>query len=94
MSTQTPSDLERFAAFLQRTDEHAARHVELLAQADRLLAGTEAESAASRTALAARLERWRYQHLHRCAGQLAAEDRRLVDALDLAANRLAGRAPR
>ena len=44
--------------------------------------------------LAVRLERWRYQVLKRLGGRLAAEDGRLAEALDLAANALAGRAPR
>jgi 2-iminoacetate synthase len=94
MSTQAQPPLRRFAEFIQRTDDHAAYFVELLTEADRLLGGPEPASAAQRMALAARLERWRYRRLNRSAGQLSAEDRGLVDALDLAANRLAGRSPR
>ncbi len=86
--------LERFSAWIQTEDAHAARHLELLAQAQRVLEGTERASAAQRAELADRLERWRYQLLSERQGQLRPQDLQLAEVLDLAANRLGARPDR
>lgn len=95
MATEIPS-LDRFAPWLRRTDPHASFRLPLLEEAEQALAApSEGEGPTPlRHALAAKLERWRYQHLNERRGQFEAEDRQLADALDLAANALAGRAPR
>jgi len=82
------------AEWIRSTDEHAAERLQLAEEVDRAMAAGPAVEAVERRGLAERLERWRYQHLARRAGRFEPEDRRLVDALDLAANQLAGRAPR
>jgi len=92
-SAQDPA-LGPFAEWIRTTDEHAAERLQLADEVDRAMAAGGSVDSVERRALAARLERWRYQHLARRAGRLGPEDRRFVDALDLAANRLAGRAPR
>jgi 2-iminoacetate synthase len=94
MSAQAPLPLICFAQRVRATDEHAAHHLPLLQQAARLVAGEEQQPPRARRALAARLERWRYGLLNRLEGRLSPEDRLLADALDSAANELAGRAPR
>lgn len=94
MSIQVVRELKAFSEWIQAEDAHAGRHLELLAQAQRLLEGPESASEAQRAQLADRLERWRYQWLSARRGQLRPEDLRLAEALDLTANRLAGRADR
>lgn len=86
--------LRSFVPFVQATDEHAASRLALLERADRLLAHGREAGLEDRRALAEKLERWRYQHLSRRGFELTAEERGLADALDLAANALAGRGPR
>ncbi len=93
MTTQIEPPLGSFADWIRATDEHVSARLETLAEAERVL--TEApEAPVERQALATKLERWRYQHLNSRCGRLAPEDLGLVAALDLAANELAGRAPR
>jgi len=86
--------LRRFSAWVRQTDDHAASHLLLAEQAERLLPQSDHALAEEQRALAAKLERWRYHHLSHRAGRLVPEDWALLDALDTAANRLAGRAPR
>ncbi len=96
MPTETPTSLHGFADWLRSTDPHASFHLPLLDEVERALANPPGgdNPLKERRALAAKLERWRYQHLNECGGRLEPEDRRLADALDLAANELAGRPPR
>ena len=88
--------LDRFADWLRRTDPHASFRLPLLEEAEQALAAPSQVEGGTPSchALAARLERWRYQHLNERRGQFESEDRQLADALDLAANALAGRARR
>jgi len=94
MTTQIEPPLGSYADWIRATDVHASHRLELLQQAVRWLADEEDASAGDRHDLAAALARWRYQLLNACCGQLAARDRGLAEALDLAANELAGRDPR
>jgi 2-iminoacetate synthase len=95
MSVEIPSVSPAIVDWVRRTDPHAGHRLPLLEEAERLLAPDgQPGKPVERRRLAAKLERWRYQHLERCAGRVGAEDRRLVDVLDLAANELAGRPPR
>ncbi|MHC4401638.1 MAG: radical SAM protein [Planctomycetota bacterium] len=91
MTTQTELRLSTFADWVQATHEHASFRLPLLKRAEKLLAGQEQVPADDKRRLAAKLERWRYQLFREKGGRLALEDRRLADALDLAANDLAGR---
>ncbi len=88
--------LETFADWIRATDHHASHHLRLLEQAQQMLAGgvgdaRTKEGVQRRVELATQLERWRYQHLKRRPRDLSRQDRELVEALDLAANALAGR---
>jgi 2-iminoacetate synthase len=86
--------LHGYTRWIRETDEHAESHLALLEQAERLLADSSGVPAEDRRLLAAKLERWRYQHLGRRPDRLTPTDRELADALDLAGNELAGRPPR
>jgi len=86
--------LRCFADWIGRTDEHAASRLPLLEQAERLLAAGSDAPAGDRQSLAAKLERWRYQHLARRSHGLTPMDRGLAEALDVAAHALSGRPPR
>lgn len=95
MSTQSQQlFLTPLADWIRRTDDHVAHRLALLEEAERVLAEPEAVSPEDRARLSERLERWRYQHLNKRRGRLGPEDRQLAEALDWAANRLAGRASR
>ncbi len=94
MATETYTPLTEFVYWIQADDAHAAHHLDLLRQVDRVLSGRIEPATDDRAALADRLERWRYQWLNERCGRMTDEDRGLVDALDLAANRLAGRPAR
>lgn len=94
MSTATFPPLRTFTDWIVQTDDHAERRLALLDEAERILAGREPASIEAKRSLAARLERWRYQMLNERHSALGEPDRQLAHALDLAANRLAGRAPR
>jgi len=83
-----------FVDRIQADDAHAAHHAGLLRRAELALTDPASFSETDRAGLALRLERWRYQWLVEHAGRLTADDRRLIDALDLASNRLAGRPER
>ena len=73
-------------------DAHAERRMALLAEAEAAL-DSSAVPETERTALAQRLERWRYQHLNEHAGRMTLQDETLVSALDEAARQVAGREP-
>lgn len=94
MLTETDTPLRQFVDWIEVDDVHAAHHVNLLRETERALVGGVELPAEDRSALAERLERWRYLWLSERAGRLTDKDRGLVDALDLAANRLAGRPAR
>lgn len=94
MMTIEAPPLWAFSEWIRQADPHAAHHLALLDQARRVLDGVETVSAEDRVQLAARLERWRYHHLNEVQAGAAPEDASLADALDLAANTLAGRAAR
>lgn len=94
MTTATLPSLRTFTDWIVQTDDHAERRLALLDEAERILAGREPASIEARRSLAGRLERWRYQMLNERHAALGERDRQLANALDLAANRLAGRAPR
>lgn len=94
MTTQTHPPLNSFADWIRATDEHALQRLRLVEEVEAVLAEQPSGTSAERLRLADRLERWRYQHLARRTGSLKPEDWRLLDALDTAANQLAGRVPR
>lgn len=94
MTATTLPPLRTFTDWIVQTDDHAERRLALLDEAERILAGQEPASIEARRSLAGRLERWRYQMLNERHALLGEVDRQLADALDLAANRLAGRALR
>lgn len=89
--------LKSFADWIRETDDHAVHHLSLLEAARHALDAFDEMAPSDRHSLAQKLERWRYQHLNQHAPELTAQDESFVDALDLAANQLAGgadRAPR
>ncbi|MFH1267766.1 MAG: radical SAM protein [Planctomycetota bacterium] len=94
MTTETQPTLVSFADWLRATDPRASRWLPLLERAARLLAGEEVVWPQERLELAAELEGWRYQSLDERSATPTPEDRGLANALDLAANELAGRDPR
>lgn len=94
MTTQTQPTLISYADWVRATDPRASRRLPLLERAGRLLAGEATASPEERLELAGKLERWRYQWLDERSATPAPKDRRLANALDLAANELAGRDPR
>jgi len=97
MAIETQPGLARLAECVRLADHaHASQYARLLEEAERLLAGcTHSDLAAARARdLAAKFERWRYRYLGEKRGKLGQEDRSLVDALDAAANELAGRPTR
>lgn len=94
MTTQLQPQLRSFADWVRTTDEHASHRLSLLQQAVGLLAGERNATAQERLCLAEKLERWRYQRLNEQPGDLPPREQGLADALDLAANELAGREPR
>jgi len=94
MDTQLIRPLNTFSEWIRAEDAHAGYHLELLAQANRVLEAPQPASAGQRADLAERLERWRYQLLSERRGRLRPEDLQLAEALDLTAARLAGRPAR
>ncbi len=94
MTIQPHPPLTSFADWIRAADDHAPERIQLADEVEAVLADRKSAGSAERLRLAERLERWRYQRLARRAGDLRPEDRRLVDALDLAANELAGGQPR
>jgi hypothetical protein len=89
MDTQLIRPLNTFSEWIRAEDAHAGYHLELLAQANRVLEAPQPASAGQRADLAERLERWRYQLLSERRGRLRPEDLQLAEALDLTAARLA-----
>ena len=94
MTTDTQPPLASFADWVRATDARASRHLTLLGRAARLLSGEENALLDQRHELAGKLRRWRLEHLDERFGRLAPQDRGLANALDLAANELAGCKPR
>lgn len=94
MSLDLRLPFSTLADWVRASDHHASDRLPLLARAGRILAGEEDAAEAQRLALAEELERWRYQLLDEHPQRLTPDERGLADALDLAANRLAGRQPR
>jgi len=90
MAPEAISSLERFEHCVREHHAHAAHRLDLLRRAQRMLEDPNSNRA-ERIELAERLERWRYQHLHDLEGELGAEDRQLIDALEQAAGELAQR---
>ncbi len=82
-----------FADWLRDTDDHADHHLALICRVECCLSEFNLATDKSRE-LAEKLERWRYQHLNERDCQLSAVDEKFIDALDLTANRLAGRTAR
>ncbi len=94
MSLDTLPPLDALTNWVRTHDDHAAHRLELLAEAEAILRRSLAVGGERRRVLAGRLQRWRYQRLNEFAGNLPPEERRLSDALDLAANALLDRPPR
>lgn len=90
MTTDTQPPLTSLADWVRATDARASRRLTLLHRAARLLAGDEDAPPDQRRELAGALRRWRLEHLDERFGRLAPQDRALVNALDLAADELAG----
>lgn len=83
--------IQTTSSWIQATDDHAAHHLALLERVGLVLDRGGSASPEERRRLAAKLERYRYQHFNEHAHRWSAEHEALVDRLDLAANRLAGR---
>ena len=90
MSVELQSPLGALAEWIRAADSHARHRLPLLARAQRIVDGAEDAPEEQRRELAARLERWRYQHLEEHRGRATPLTRRLADVLDLAATRLCG----
>ena len=89
--------IEEFVELVRMTDEDADHRLTILKQATPVLFSGARISHAEREALADKFERWRYQRLNKYRAGHSTEDRRLIDVLDLAFNKLWGgeaRAPR
>jgi len=94
MATETRPSLSTFIDWIRTNNSHAAHQLRLLAEAEPILDGRQHVAEDRRQALSVRLEQWRYQLLDEHIGRLTHRARQLADALDLAANQLAGRGPR
>ncbi len=94
MAAKSPCSLSAFADWIRATDDHAEEMLRLVEQVESALAAPASVAVSDRTRLADRVERWRYRRLAQAAGNLAPRDQLLIDALDLAANALAGRPDR
>lgn len=94
MATELHNPFAQLTDRIQSDDAHATHHLKLLREARRALLGQSNLDDGQRAELAERLERWRYQWIAERTGRLNDADRALIDALDLAANRLAGRPTR
>ena len=86
--------LHPLCEWIRRVDDHAEARIDVLQRAAAILGGECQTSVSERRELADKIEHWRYQHLNARVGKLVTEDARLLDALDLAANELAGRQAR
>jgi 2-iminoacetate synthase len=94
VTTNAVPALTSFADWILTTDEHAAHHLRLAQNVDRALDNLDHITFQDRVSLSQKLERWRYQHLNEHAPGLSLDAEAFVDALDLAANELAGRPDR
>ncbi|MCA9260094.1 MAG: radical SAM protein [Planctomycetales bacterium] len=83
--------LRSFNDSVVANDDHASYRLALIAKAEALLESHSKDHVAERRKLADRLERWRYQRLRELLDEGDRDDP-LLDALDDAARRLAGRA--
>jgi 2-iminoacetate synthase len=89
---ETRPPLHTYVEWLRDTDDHADFHLALIERVERAWDACAVNEESH--SLAEKLDRWRYQHLHERGLQLSPRDEAFVDALDLTANRLAGRAKR
>jgi len=94
MSIELQPLLGRLADGVRASDRSAPERLPLLAQAEQILAGEKDAPEEQRKELAHSLEQWRYQQLDEHRRSPTTADRRLADALDLAANQLTRRPPR
>ncbi len=97
MSIELEPSFGALADWVRCSDHHASFRLPLLRRAEEILQEEVSAANSTRRSLADQLERWRYQLLDEHRGAVAGENRRLADALDLAANELIGgpsRAPR
>lgn len=86
--------IAEFIALVRATDKDADYRLPLIERAAPVLYETAATSDADRRSLAEKIERWRYQRLNKYGPLLSANDRRLVDVLDLAASKILQGRPR
>jgi 2-iminoacetate synthase len=94
MTIEARLPLHPLCEWIRRVDDHAEARITLLRRAAAILGGDCEASNSECGELAEKIERWRYQHLKARSGEMVAEDNRLLDALDLAANELGGRPAR
>ncbi len=90
MTTQYQTRFERFLGWLQKVDDHAKFHLELLDKVELALATREQTAREDRRELAEKLRRWRYQHLNEHARVLDRQHEDFIDLLELSANELLG----
>ncbi|MCS7238599.1 MAG: radical SAM protein [Thermoguttaceae bacterium] len=93
MSTTVFPTAPELVAFVQAEDPHAQHHLALLRQAEDWVRDAGRRGTLEACRLAARLERWRYQHLRERQGRWDSRDWQLADRLDELARQLAGRQP-
>ncbi len=92
MATVSGLISEELIGWLEAEDPHAGFHVPLLRRAMALCQRQDTGAAEEVSAVAAKLERWRYQHLRERQGQWQERDWNLADLLDHLARLLKGRA--
>ena len=80
--------ITEFVELVKATDEDADQRLPLVELAAPVLYATATGSEDERESLAGKFERWRYQRLNKYSPQLSANDRRLIDVLDLAAGKI------
>lgn len=86
--------IAEFIALVRATDEDADYRLPLIERVAPVLYETTATSDADRRLLAEKIERWRYQRLNKYAPSLSPGEQKLVDLLDLAANKILQGLPR
>ncbi|MDY0165062.1 MAG: radical SAM protein [Thermoguttaceae bacterium] len=91
MSIDLDAPLSRSIERLAARCDHAAHRLDLLRQAQQMLAGRPGADRTARLDLAAKLERWRYRQLQQNGPSAADTAEELVNILDLTARELAGR---
>ncbi len=94
MTIEARLPLAPLCEWIRLVDDHAEARIALLRRAAAVLSGECVVPESDRRELADKLERWRYQHLNVRLGEMAAQDSRLLAALDLAAAEIAGRPAR